>query len=81
MADLAMKAGMSDLAKDKAERDIRWVGEFADELTVAIALREWDRAVELVEQGIYILFSLLSDLRSSCFFRRSQAINHPSASK
>lgn len=51
MADLAMKAGMSDLAKDKAERDIRWVGEFADELTVAIALREWDRAVELVEQG------------------------------
>ena len=69
MADLAMKAGMSDLAKDKAERDIRWVGEFADELTVAIALREWDRAVELVEQGICILCAPLSDLRSSCSFR------------
>ncbi|TFY73945.1 hypothetical protein EWM64_g10067, partial [Hericium alpestre] len=51
MADLAQQAGMSDGAKDKAERDARWIGEFADELTVAVALREWDRAVDLVEQG------------------------------
>lgn len=46
-----MKAGMSDGAKEKTERDARWVGEFTDDLTVAISLREWDRAVELVEQG------------------------------
>ncbi|KAL1739371.1 Cullin repeat-like-containing domain protein [Schizophyllum fasciatum] len=36
---------------DKSERDGRWVGEWADELTVAIALREWEKAVTLVEQG------------------------------
>ncbi|KAI0054118.1 hypothetical protein FA95DRAFT_1476670, partial [Auriscalpium vulgare] len=51
MADLTMKEGTSEGAKEKADRDARWVGEFADELTVAISLREWDRAVDLVEQG------------------------------
>lgn len=51
MADLAQAAGMGPSAKEKVEKDARWVGEFTDELTVAIALREWDRAVELVEQG------------------------------
>jgi len=29
----------------------RWIGEFADELTVTIALGEWDQAVTFVEQG------------------------------
>ncbi|KDQ51127.1 hypothetical protein JAAARDRAFT_140823 [Jaapia argillacea MUCL 33604] len=53
MAELNQQTGMTmgSTAKDKLERDTRWVGEFADDLTVAIALREWDRAVELVEQG------------------------------
>jgi exocyst complex component 8 len=51
MADLAQQAGMSDGAKEKAERDARWVGDFADNLTVAIALREWEKAVSLVEEG------------------------------
>ncbi|KAH7916378.1 hypothetical protein BJ138DRAFT_995706 [Hygrophoropsis aurantiaca] len=52
MAELAQKAGVEDSsAKDKAERDARWVGDFSDDLTVAIALREWDQAVKLVEQG------------------------------
>ncbi|KIM88914.1 hypothetical protein PILCRDRAFT_3077 [Piloderma croceum F 1598] len=52
MADLAHRAGGDgSSAKEKAERDARWVGEFADELTVAIALREWNQAVSLVEQG------------------------------
>ena len=51
MSDLAQQAGMSDSAKETAERDTRWIGDFADELNVAIALREWDKAVELVEQG------------------------------
>ncbi|KAJ7150404.1 exo84 subunit/exocyst complex component [Mycena filopes] len=55
MADLASKvdpdgAAGSD-AKEKAERDARWVGEWADELTVAIALREWEKATALVETG------------------------------
>jgi hypothetical protein len=51
MADLTQRAGDGSSAKEKAERDARWVGEFADELTVAIALREWDQAVSLVEEG------------------------------
>ena len=53
MADLARNAGVNvgSSANDKSERDGRWVGEWADELTVAIALREWEKAVALVEQG------------------------------
>ncbi|KAH9982875.1 hypothetical protein BGW80DRAFT_1219569 [Lactifluus volemus] len=57
MSDLAQQAGMSDDEKDKAERDsdsdarLRWVGDFAGEITAAISLREWDKAVDLVEQG------------------------------
>lgn len=49
--------------KEKAERDTRWVGEWADELTVAIALREWEKAVTLVEEGISPL-SMLHQLLS-----------------
>ena len=53
MSELAKKAGEtsgSD-AKEKTERDARWTSEFADELTVAISLREWEKAVALVEEG------------------------------
>ncbi|KAG8947884.1 exocyst complex component exo84 [Tulasnella sp. 424] len=33
------------------EKDLRWVSDFVDKLAVAIALREWEEAVSLVEQG------------------------------
>jgi hypothetical protein len=59
MTDLAQHTGMNDSAKEVAERDARWIGDFADQLTVAIALREWDTAVDLVEQGICFLPSTL----------------------
>jgi len=49
MADLAGKGAPN--AKDKDEADARWVGEFSDDLEVAIALREWEQAVALVEDG------------------------------
>jgi hypothetical protein len=52
MSDLVQQTGMSDGAKEVAERDARWISDFSDQLTVAIALREWDAAVDLVEQGI-----------------------------
>lgn len=59
MADLASKVDPDGAAgtdaKEKAERDARWVGEWADELTVAIALREWEKATGLVETGPWIL--------------------------
>ena len=52
MVDLKQRAGDEDSgAKEKAERDARWVGDWSDELTVAIALREWENAVVLVEEG------------------------------
>ncbi|KAG6841742.1 hypothetical protein C0991_007628 [Blastosporella zonata] len=57
MAELAARGGelpgddADSSAKEKAERDARWVGEWADDLTVAIAVREWEKAVALVEEG------------------------------
>lgn len=38
-------------SKEKAEKDSRWTSEFLDDLTVSIALRQWDKAVTLVEEG------------------------------
>lgn len=56
MAEFAKLSGSSTLtsgtdAREKSERDVRWTGEWADDLTVSIALRQWSRAVELVEEG------------------------------
>lgn len=59
MSDLVKKGGeipgISTDAKEKAERDSRWVGEWSDDLTVAIALKEWSKAVDLVDQGEFPL--------------------------
>ena len=38
-------------AKEMTEADTRWISDFSDDLTVAIALQEWDEAVRLVEEG------------------------------
>jgi hypothetical protein len=68
MADLARRGGefpgvsQADDAKEKAERDARWVGEWSDDLTVAIALREWTKAVDLVEQGMIIGLDIIFQL-------------------
>ncbi|KDQ19306.1 hypothetical protein BOTBODRAFT_153188 [Botryobasidium botryosum FD-172 SS1] len=40
-----------NLAKDKQDKDARWITDFTDELSVAIALQEWDEAVNLIERG------------------------------
>lgn len=42
---------MGASGKDKAERDARWIGDFSDDLTVAIALRKFEDAVVLVAEG------------------------------
>lgn len=31
-------------------KDIRWIDDFGDELTMAVAMRDWDAAVGLVER-------------------------------
>ncbi|KIJ39437.1 hypothetical protein M422DRAFT_781017 [Sphaerobolus stellatus SS14] len=50
LKEIAGQGGMTD-AKEKAERDARWIEDFCDDLTVAIALREWENAVILIEDG------------------------------
>src|ERR1700709_668110 len=53
MAELARGAGIDGdtSARDKSERDARFASDLSDDLTVAIALRSWERAVDLVEEG------------------------------
>ncbi|KAH7338844.1 Cullin repeat-like-containing domain protein [Rhizoctonia solani] len=48
---MAEMAAGSDGAAAKAEQDERWINNFIDELTVAVALRDWDSAVNLVVKG------------------------------
>lgn len=55
MADIVGQTDMGASAKEKAERDARWIGDYCDELTVSIALREWEKAVGLVEKGEQVL--------------------------
>lgn len=54
MNELAIAAGAGG-ANEKAEKDAIWVGELTDSLTVAVALREWEKAVSLVEEGMLLL--------------------------
>lgn len=32
-------------------KDLRWIDEYGDELTMAIAIRDWEESVKLVEKG------------------------------
>lgn len=81
MSDLAKRGGDAfngaDHSKEKAEQDARWVGEWSDDLIVAIALREWTKAVDLVEQGAFLNFWII---RISCIYphiRPGSCINRP----
>ena len=53
--------------KDKSDRDARWISDFTDELAVAIALQQWDEAIELIDRGIGLLLFLLSALIEHLF--------------
>ncbi|KAG9032178.1 exocyst complex component exo84 [Tulasnella sp. JGI-2019a] len=48
LADLQSQ-GIPGVQKD--EKDLRWVSDFVDSLAVAIAQREWEEAVGLIEQA------------------------------
>jgi exocyst complex component 8 len=69
MADLAKRAGIEGSldgtansgAKEKVERDARWVSDFCDELNVAVALREFEQAVKLVEEGTLDILGLCTE--------------------
>ncbi|TBU58130.1 hypothetical protein BD310DRAFT_927740 [Dichomitus squalens] len=88
MADLATKgADMGSSAKEKSERDARWIGDWSDELTVAIALREWEKAVKLVEEGESKLPTMpplgakLTPLKASLTAALLQSLSVPSNKK
>ncbi|RPD64554.1 hypothetical protein L227DRAFT_571032 [Lentinus tigrinus ALCF2SS1-6] len=88
MTDLASKVGdMGSSAKEKVERDARWIGDWSDELTVAIALREWDKAVALVEEGegklgvMPQLAAKLTPLKASLTAALLQSLSVPSNRK
>ncbi len=49
LAELTGDSEMGPTVKDKSDRDVRWISEFSDDLTVAISLRQWDQATALVE--------------------------------
>ena len=79
LADWMNEFGLEDGlggAKDKADKDAIWVNELTDDLTVAIALREWDRAVSLVEKGTFnCIHSLIVTQKCLQVKRKSQ--QHP----
>ena len=47
MKELSIK----DAGDGPSEQDSPWMIQLTDEMTVAIALREWEKAVSLFEQG------------------------------
>lgn len=52
MSDITRENGIGiPSAKEKAEKDALWVADFTDKLIVAIALHQWETAVDLVEEG------------------------------
>ncbi|KAH9949330.1 hypothetical protein B0H21DRAFT_777314 [Amylocystis lapponica] len=75
MTDLMGQTDMGASAKEKVERDARWISDFSDDLTVSISLREWEKAVALVEQGegklstMPLLAAKLNPLKSSSLLR------------
>ncbi|KAH9854378.1 hypothetical protein C2E23DRAFT_753413 [Lenzites betulinus] len=88
MAELASKTGeLGATAKEKAERDARWTGDWSDDLTVAVALREWDRAVALVEEGesklavMPPLAAKLTPLKASLIAALLQSLSSPTNKK
>ncbi|OCF35643.1 exocyst complex component EXO84 [Kwoniella heveanensis BCC8398] len=42
-------------------KDLRWIDEYGDELTMAIAMRDWEEAVKLVERGRDLLKTVSSN--------------------
>lgn len=48
---------------DPTGKDLSWIGDYADELSVTIAMRMFDEAVTLVEKGSFLHFSPLEAFR------------------
>ncbi|GAA5974202.1 hypothetical protein JCM11641_003323 [Rhodosporidiobolus odoratus] len=63
-------AAFLGLGKDEPTgKDSGWIGDFADELAVNIATREFEDAVVLVEKGKQVLPQIAGDTHASHLFR------------
>ncbi|GAA5858578.1 hypothetical protein JCM1840_001268 [Sporobolomyces johnsonii] len=54
---------------DPSGKDLSWIGDYSDELSVAIATRTFEEAVVLVEKGKTILPQIAGDPHASYLFR------------
>ncbi|GAA5855919.1 hypothetical protein JCM8547_000416 [Rhodosporidiobolus lusitaniae] len=54
---------------DPTGKDLTWIGDYADELAVNIATREFDEGVGLVEKGKRLLPQIAGDAHASHLFR------------
>ncbi|GAA6028052.1 hypothetical protein JCM8097_001849 [Rhodosporidiobolus ruineniae] len=54
---------------DPTGKDLSWIGDFADELAVNIATREFEEGTVLVEKGKQILPQIAGDAHASHLFR------------
>lgn len=54
---------------DPTGKDLSWIGDFSDELSVAIATRTFEEAVEMIEKGKSIVQPLASSAHASHLFR------------
>lgn len=52
--EIAAQEGLGNDVKEKAELDELWIENFIDDLTVAVALRQWDEAVRFIEDGKFV---------------------------
>lgn len=43
--------------EDASSKDLGWIGDYSDELAVAIALRKFEEAVVLIEKGACHFFA------------------------
>ncbi|EKM61512.1 uncharacterized protein PHACADRAFT_135232 [Phanerochaete carnosa HHB-10118-sp] len=87
LTEMSGNSELGSSAKEKAERDARWLGDFCDDLTVAIALRKWDHAVALLEEGesrldnMPLLGTKLTPLKSSLTSALLQSLSSPNNRK
>ncbi|KZS93050.1 hypothetical protein SISNIDRAFT_550064 [Sistotremastrum niveocremeum HHB9708] len=78
---------LSNSGMDRPEQDARWISDYCDNLSVAIALRQWEEATALVETGEEKSSSLpqlvpkLSSLKSSLVSSLLESLADPSHRK
>lgn len=69
MASFSPSAHFGFGKDDPTGKDLSWIGDFSDELAVAIALHDYDAAVDLVDKGRAAVPKIAGDAVASSLFR------------